>query len=204
MARVQPKFDDFMSIITYLSHFHPIYSCADELKRRLVRVNLPPRTAILRPGQVCNNLFFIESGSLQASEVREGKEYINWILSGPAFAQSARSFHTQSIGAETIESVEDSVVTMLNSDDLYYMIHNYHDFSVCMFKLMTHITVMREVKFALAMTPDAELRVLRLATLEPQLFERVPLNALASYLSMTPETLSRITHKKKLLQLMGK
>lgn len=195
------QFDGFAAFFRYLSHFHPLSSCVGELRKRLIRVSLPPKAVILRPGQVSKHLCFIESGCLMASETRGGKDFINWVLTDGAMAHSARSFYTQSECTEMVECVEPSVIVMLGNDDLEFLIQHFHDFAICYSKMMAHITVIRELKFALSSIPDAESRVRRMALLEPQLFSRVPLNVMASYLSMTPETLSRITHKKDMLPL---
>ncbi|MCR5570249.1 MAG: hypothetical protein K6G31_13420 [Paludibacteraceae bacterium] len=196
---------DFSGVIGFLSHFHPVFDCADDIMLRLTRVYLPQKTVILKPDQIANCVFFIEDGTLKSSEMRGDKEYINWILMGPAFAHNGRAFHTQSPCVELVDAVEPSVVSFLNYDDLYYLIEKHHSFAVCMFKLLGHITSMREINFSLMMsTPDLEIRVRRIAMIYPGLLSRVPLRLLALYMRMTPETLSRIVNKPEFADLKNK
>ena len=196
---------DFMGVISYLSHFYPIYDCADDVSARLTRAYLPQKTVVLKPGQIANCVYFIEEGTLKSSEMRNDKEFINWILMGPAFAHNGRSFHTQSPSFELVDTVEPSVVSFMNYEDLHFLVEKHHSFAVCMFKLMAHITSMREINFSLMMsTPDLEMRIRRMAMIYPGLLSRVPLRVLAIYLRITPETLSRIVNKPEFADLKVK
>ncbi len=197
--------NDFMGVINYLSHFHPVYDCADEIAARLVRMHLPAKTVILKPGQIATCFYFIENGALKATEVRDGKEFINWILFGPSMAHNGRSFYSQSPGTELVDTVEPTVVSMMDHEDIYYLINKYHSFAACVVKLLGHIIAMREINFSLMVSvPDLETRVRRMAMLYPGLLTRVPLRLLAVYLRMTPETLSRIINKPEFADLKSK
>lgn len=198
-----PPTNCFDNMVRYLAQLHPLGECVEAMKNRIVSACYPAKTVLLRPGQVANNLFFIEKGCLTSSELREGKVYYNWILTERCFTTATRSFFPQSVSCERIECLEPSTILSISYDDFYYLIENYHDFSVCIINLLSHITTLREIKFALANLPNAESRVRRMAMLNPQVFDRVPLNILANYLGMTPETLSRITHKKDFLPLLS-
>lgn len=200
-----PVQDDFMGVINYLSHFYPVYDCADDIKARLVRMHLPAKTVVLKPGQVANCFYFIEQGAMKATEIRDGKEFINWILFGPTMAHNGRSFHSQSPGTELVDTIEPSVVSMMKHEDIYYLLGKYHSFAVCIVKMLGHIIAMREFNFSLMVSvPDLETRVRRMAMLYPGLLERVPLRLLAVYMRMTPETLSRIINKPEFADLKMK
>jgi len=49
-------------------------------------------------------------------------------------------------------------------------------------------------RFTSVTTESAEVRYLKLLQQQPEILQRVPLQTVASYLSITPESLSRIRH----------
>ena len=148
---------------------------------------------ILRPGEICKYAFFIEQGLMRSFSIGEnGKEHIiqfapeNWIISdrSSAFFNEPSEFF--------IEAVEDTTAVLWDTNfiqhasNLSVSFRNFNDRA-----LQNHIRHMQQ-RINLLLGASAEQRYLDFISLYPDLTLRVPQWMIASYLGITPESLSRV------------
>ena len=148
---------------------------------------------LLREGEVCNGTYFVEKGLLRMYSIdKNGKEHIiqfapeMWLLSD----RSSLFFNEKS--SYFIDAVEDSEVLFLKNE---FFIHLHEDFPETVesndLLLQKHIrSLQRRVNSLLSHT--AEERYLSFIKMYPSLMLRVPQWMVASYLGITPESLSRV------------
>lgn len=148
---------------------------------------------LLREGDVCHHAFFVEAGVLRAfSRDENGKEHLiqfapeNWFLSD----RSSMYFNTPS--DLTIEAIEETRVVFLDpgfADRASRISPSFRKYNEKL--LQKHILHLQK-RVTLLLGASAEKRYLDFVTLYPDLLLRVPLWMIASYLGITPESLSRV------------
>ncbi|MEC5394269.1 Crp/Fnr family transcriptional regulator [Bergeyella sp. RCAD1439] len=148
---------------------------------------------VLRSGEVCRFIYFVEKGLLRMYSVdRAGKEHIiqfapeNWMVSD----RSSLYFNEKSF--YYIDAVEDSRVLCLSPDFFLNLKKQYPD-AVGNNDLILHKhirNIQNRVNSLLAET--AQERYLGFIRMYPNILQRVPQWMVASYLGITPESLSRV------------
>ena len=148
---------------------------------------------LLREGEICNGTYFVEKGLLRMYSIdKNGKEHIiqfapeNWLISD----RSSLSFNEKS--KYYIEAVEDSEVFVLNKDFFTNLVEKYPQTAENNDMLLQkHIrNLQNRVNSLLADT--AEERYMSFIKMYPDILLRVPQWMVASYLGITPESLSRV------------
>lgn len=148
---------------------------------------------ILREGEICNGTYFVEKGLLRMYSIdKNGKEHIiqfapeSWLISDRSslfFNEKSRYF---------IDAVEDSEILVLKND-FFTSLHHLYPSTVEKndYLLQKHIRgLQNRVNSLLAYT--AEERYVDFLKMYPDLFLRIPQWMVASYLGITPESLSRV------------
>ncbi len=194
--------EEFRKALSYLNSFHSLDQCESKVVNLFSRVYVPAHTIVLKPGQIATNVCFLEKGVVRNYVLKDGKEERSWIQHEPVLIRSLLSFYTQTPSDEYVETLEPSILAMMNHDAAYQAAYDYHDFAICLFKLIANSQVRREQMYSLIKISDAESRVRKLISLDPMLFERVSNKIMAAFLEMTPETLSRILNKKEFKNML--
>ena len=166
-----------------------IATCTSFYTERKVKKN----EFLLREGEVCNGTYFVEKGLLRMYSIdKNGKEHIiqfapeTWLISDRSslfFNEKSRYF---------IDAVEDSEVLFLRNE-FFQNLHIQFPETVESndILLQKHIrNLQRRVNSLLSDT--AEERYLDFIKMYPNLMLRVPQWMVASYLGITPESLSRV------------
>jgi len=161
--------------------------------------NIEKGEVLLRPGEVCRHSFFVENGLLRSYTINNsGKEHIlqfgseNWIVSD----RSSAFFNEPS--DLFIDAIEDTNVVLLSAD----FINEASEISSS-FRIYNQIALQNQIRHQqkrinLLLSASAETRYINFITLYPDLTLRVPQWMIASYLGITPESLSRV--RKELAQ----
>ncbi len=182
------------NIETYLSEIleipkDSISACSSFYMKKKVAKN----EFLLRDGDVCNQTFFVEKGLLRMFSIdKNGREHIiqfapeKWLMSD----RSSLYFHEKS--KYYIEAVEESEVLLLSNDFFTGIIEKYpHTAENNDLLLQKHIrNLQNRVNSLLAET--AEERYMNFIKMYPDIMLRVPQWMVASYLGITPESLSRV------------
>jgi CRP-like cAMP-binding protein len=168
-----------------------------ELTGLLVRRQLPAKTQLLTIGDICSELYFIESGLARAYYFRGADDITAWFMPENNLILSVRSFFLQVPSYEHIELLEDSQILSIRYNDLQHLYRKYEEFNYVGRVLTERYYVLSEERTLSLRRKTGKERLEALLAGFPQLFNRVPLRHIASYLGMAPETLSRLRRRLK-------
>jgi len=163
------------------------------IKAKFQPKRLRKRQYFLQAGDVCKYLAFLVKGSSRMFSVDDnGHEHIvrfgleSWWLSDP------ESCNTLAPTRYNIEMLENSELLVISVADAYELLNKCRIFDLT-FKAMdkkASIATQKRIHTTISMT--AEERYDELANTYPQFLQRFTLSMIASYLGLSPETLSRI------------
>jgi len=150
-------------------------------------------TLLLKQGDVCSQVFFVSKGLLRAYTLDNAeKEHI--IQFGPedSWVADRNSFYFKEPAMFFVDAIEDSEVIYISRE--FYeksekIIPGFSSFNVM--ALHNSIRFMQR-RINLLLSATAEQRYLDFIELYPNLTLRVPQWMIASYLGITPESLSRV------------
>lgn len=182
-----------MDIYHILNHIYKIPDSSAEKFERLVTIETYPKGfCILQAGKIEPDIYFIAKGIARAYINVEGKEVTFWIGKEGATIVSLKSYVSNQEGYETIELIEDAVLYRLRRDDLYTLFNE--DIHIANWgRKFAEIEFMQtEERLISSLFTTASERYQLLLKSTPDLLQRVPLEKLASYLGITPVSLSRI------------
>ncbi len=164
-----------------------------QLEQRFQRKKILKGEFLLHKGEVCRHSFFVEEGLLRMYSIdHEGKEHIIQFASENWFITDRASAYFNEPSEYFLEAIENSSVVMLNEDfmkrasekSLLFRAYNER-------LLQNHIRHLQK-RINLLIGASAEARYLDFIGLYPDLTLRVPQWMIASFLGITPESLSRV------------
>lgn len=154
---------------------------------------LRKRQYILQQEDICKNLVFVEKGMLRSYNVDEkGNEHILQFAPEGWWISDIYSFLTAEPSVYNIDALEDSELLLISNsalEQLYEQVPKFERY----FRILTQanmIAMQRRLTSTLSSTTEE--KYLRLLSAYPDLISRVPQHMIASYLGLTPETLSRV------------
>lgn len=151
---------------------------------------------LLKQGRQCNQMSFIQSGMVRIYATVNDKEITQWISTQGYFVTDLASFTFNTPARWNLQVLSDTCLFTIEKDDynkLGEQIPEWHRLEK-LFLAKCFITLEERVNSHLFMT--AEERYHKLYDIQPELFNQVPLQYLASMLGITPETLSRLRKKQ--------
>lgn len=153
----------------------------------------PKGTLLLSEGEICKHLLFVEEGLLKMYSIdKNGKEHIiqfapeRWIIS------DRNSLYFNEKSKYYIEAIEPTKVILLQNDFFNNIKKEYPNAAEDIeLLLQKHIRNLQNRVHSL-MAESAEERYLQFIKMYPNVLLRVPQWMVASYLGITPESLSRV------------
>lgn len=152
---------------------------------------------LLVAGQVCDYLYFITKGCLRSFYIdSKGGEHIYQIRMDNSWISDLESFFSQQASKYTIEAIEDTSmlrITHARMEQLLKEIPRLERYFRILFQ-KAYINALSRLNAT--MWETAMDRYNDMLKENPEIFQRVPLIYIASYLGITPESLSRIRKQK--------
>lgn len=181
----------------YKKHLKNIIDLSDEhwdiIEKQVVEKKVKKNEFIMVPGEYSEDYFFVESGVIRSYTIDEsGKEHVlqfgteNWIVSdrNSAFCKQQSKFY--------IQAIEDSKVVLLN-EKLTNLISSLNpNYLGAQNKLVQNHVRSLQDRINLLLGATAKTRYLEFMRLYPNQLNRIPQWMIASYLGITPESLSRV------------
>ncbi|WP_343746036.1 Crp/Fnr family transcriptional regulator [Chitinophaga sp.] len=158
----------------------------------LKKASFPKGHHLLEAGSVCRHVYFIEKGLTRTYYTKDGKDVTDWISVEKTFATSIVSFITGLPDIRSIELLEPTVLWTIGHDDLQRLYDESHEIERFGRLLVSYGLVQMQQRFDDLHFATARERYRKLMEQTPSIVQRVPLGMVASYLGITPETLSRI------------
>lgn len=159
------------------------------LKQRTVR----RREILLRSGDVARYETFVTKGLLRAYTVdKSGYEHVVMFASEGWWISDLYSFLTQTPGSQNIDALEDTEVLQIEKQDLERLYLEVPKFDRFFRILLQNAFVANQQRILASISQTAEEQYLAFVKKYPSLEQRVPQHQVASYLGITPETISRI------------
>lgn len=165
----------------------------DRVKRHFVPKKLRRKQFLLEQGDVCTRMAFVTKGALISYSTSE-KGSINVVQFAfeSWWMADLYSFFTQEPSKLNIEALEDCELLLLKTDQLEPLLAEVPAVESYLRILYqnAYVALQRRVEETIGLT--AEQRYIRFMERDGHLLLRVPQHLIASYLGVTPETLSRI------------
>ena len=175
-----------------VSHFNLCQKLMHALNPFLFKKKVKKNEILLEDGQLCKNLYFVKSGAVKQYYLSDGKEFIQNFFFEGNMAAHFNSFLSQTKSDSYLEAVEGTELWVLSYHNFKTILSVSPEFSQQLAIIMSKMNAHR---VNLLLLSDAMTRYKKFLAEEPQLLQRVPQYMIASYLGMTPETLSRIRKK---------
>ncbi len=144
---------------------------------------------LLAIGDVCMGWAFVNKGSFREYYTdEEVNEVITNLFTENKWALNHASFTSRKPSQSKIEAFEESEVFFINIEDLHDLIHKSPSYFA-----LGKILEVEANRLQSNATPEE--KYLQLLEHNPKIIQVFPLKFIASYLGMTPETLSRVRRK---------
>lgn len=176
-------------------YFDAIFTSSqfEEVKPLLSEKKIEKGDIILQAGTICSHSFFVETGLLRSYSIDDqGKEHViqfapeNWIISDRS------SILFQEPSSFFIDAVESSSVVMFDEAFICKASELSPHFAQFNQKALNNHIRHQQKRINLLLSASAEERYLNFIHLYPNVTLRVPQWMIASYLGITPESLSRV------------
>lgn len=167
------------------------------IKSAFESVTIKRKKDLLVSGQVCNYLYFINRGCLRSFYIdSKGVEHIYQIRMDNSWISDLKSFFLKDPSKYNIEALEDSALLRISNErmeKLLIEIPNLERYFRILFQ-KAYVNALNRLNSS--MWETAFDRYNDMLKEHPEIFQRVPLVYIASYLGITPESLSRIRKQK--------
>lgn len=164
----------------------------DILESVLVPMKFNKGEMILRDGEVCENIYYLEQGLIRQFYYKNGKELTEHLGEDHTIFMCIESLFREEPTKLQIEALEPSFVYALPKAKLEEVAMHNVNIQILYRKILEESLILSQEHADLVRFETASDRYQRMCKRWPQVVLRAPLVYIASYLQMTPETLSRV------------
>ena len=157
-------------------------------------LSVPSKAILLEEGKIAEKLYLIRKGCLRLFFYNEGKDITFQFFFEGDFVASFDSLYKRTPSLFYLESIEPTELTAIRREDFYNLINNNLSFrQLYEEKLIDRFHAYQQLFLSRKNTPQQ--RYEELLKEYPNIIQRVPQHYIASYLGITPVSLSRIRNR---------
>ena len=164
----------------------------DTLESILVPMKFAKGEMILKEGEVCENIYYIEHGLVRQFYFKNGKQITEHLGEDRTVFMCIESLFREEATKLQVEAIEPTTVYALPKLRLEQVSLHNENIQILYRKILEESLIISQVHADLVRFETAQDRYKKMCKLSPQVILRAPLVYIASYLQMTPETLSRV------------
>ncbi|WP_439504714.1 Crp/Fnr family transcriptional regulator [Sediminibacterium sp.] len=172
-----------------------------EAEQKLVKTFFSPKKIrkkqyLLQEGNICRHLAFVEKGLLRSYNVDDkGIEHMIHFAWEGWWMADMLSFLSIEPSTYHIDAIEDAELLLISKPDFEEMLLKVPVMERYFRILFQNNIISKERRLISSISNSAEEKFIHLSATNPELIKRIPQQLVASYLGITPETLSRIKNK---------
>jgi CRP/FNR family transcriptional regulator, anaerobic regulatory protein len=187
-----------MNVIEYINSFLPLSDeAAEYILSKSRREDLPKGHLLHTADEVCDKVFFLEKGLVRWFYYSEdGKDVTDSFGLENSYVTAIDSFFQRTPSRYFIELLEDSTVYSMTHKDVQLELEKFPETMHLTALILVQLLEQMLDKNAALQFKTAKERYRFMSEKHPQILKRVSLGHVASYLGITPETLSRIRNQK--------
>ena len=171
------------------------------IKPKIVKNIVAKGSIIIQAGRVNNDLFFLEKGIARGyyysdNDNNSDNEITSWIVSEGSFVAVPHSFFGRKPSAETVHLLEKSIIYTISYDDLKEISQNNPEVAALKSHWVEQYLIRYDERLRALRSTSALNRLLFFEEHYKELLNRVPLKYIASFLGITPQTLSKLRSER--------
>jgi CRP-like cAMP-binding protein len=156
-------------------------------------IKLQRKEIVCQQGNICNLKIFVAKGLLRNySASEEGNEHILQFVNEMSWTTDPESFYNNTPSKLTIEAMEPSEIFAFKLEDFAELREQIPELNVFVENILTRKSMEIHKRLLLHISSSPEEKYLDFINTYPDIFNRVPLHMVASYLGLSRETLSRV------------
>ena len=164
----------------------------DVLESILVPMKFQKGEVILKEGDVCQNIYWVVKGLVRQFYYKNGKELTEYMATENTIVMCIESLFKEEPTRLQIQALEPTVIYAMPKSRLEHEAVRNVNIQMLYRKILEESLILSQVHADMLRFESAQERYAKLVKRSPQLVLRAPLVYSASYLQMTPETLSRV------------
>jgi CRP-like cAMP-binding protein len=181
-----PEFKKFISGYTDLSD-QELDEVAGKFKSKIVKKN----DCVLQQGEICKDLIFVQSGCLRLYYIAGGIDISVWFSFQHSSAIEIYSFISETPSDYFLQAIEDSEILYVPKSVLNELYQAHPKMQEMMRKFWEDVIINLINRFTALQRDPAEKRYRDLLS-KPPYIQKIPQKYLASFIGVTPTSLSRI------------
>ena len=164
----------------------------DVLESILVPMKFQKGEIILKEGDICDSIYWVAKGLVRQFYYKNDKELTEYMAIEDNIVMSIESLFKEKPSMQQIVALEPTILFALPKKELEHEAVRNVNIQMLYRKILEESLIISQVHADRLRFESAQERYAQLVKRSPQLVLRAPLVYIASYLQMTPETLSRV------------
>lgn len=164
------------------------------ISKYLSVVKYKKKQLLIQENQIHNFVYYVIKGALRSYYLNNGQEINSWFALENDTVGSLLNFRNKP-SRESIELLEDSILIAIDFKLLQPWMKTHVQVANFIANIIVEYTLYLEEKLYDSQMKSSMDRYHCLVEKQPEIFQRIPLTHIASYLGMSRETLSRLRAK---------
>lgn len=153
---------------------------------------VPKKYLLTEVGGIAREAYFLNSGAARLYFIKDGEEICANFIFDTGFITSLESFLLQNPSRQAVETLEECELLVLNKAKLEALIKAQSKFNIFSKAIAEQSFIMLQRRASSFILDSPEERYMNMVNERPEILHRVPQHMIASYLGVTPVSLSRI------------
>lgn len=160
-------------------------------------VHFKKRATLLNEGNICHKIFVIEKGCVRSWFNAEGKDVTFQFFFEGDIVTSFESLKHELPSLYNIETITDVRLRVMTKSEFFNLLNSNFEIKLAVDDYITERLYHYQMLFISRIKNNPQQRYEELLATQPDIFEKVPHHYIATYLGITPVSLSRIRAKNR-------
>ena len=160
------------------------------------KITVPSKTQLLGAGEKAKDIYYVHSGCVQLSYNSNGKDITCQFFFEGSYVISIESFINSSPSEYAIESILPSVLYVIKGEDIKKWLQDNPQQMDCVLEIAFERMIHYSKLFLSRIKESPQERYKSLVEEHPEIVKQIPQHYIATYLGISPVSLSRIRGRK--------